>query len=249
MTGKVLSGGRPLSLDNFPLEKSCINPCPYVSGRFEQQLFALLQPGDLDHWADKLNQLGFRRSMHCVYMPDCPNCQACQSVRVRVGDFQPGKSLRRIWSRNADLRFACAPNRTSPEKFALFQQYLRGRHPESDMNIIDEKQFRDLTEIAPGKAYSLLAYEGARLVGVMMVDDFSDGYSAVYSYFALDQPKRSLGVLLVLKLLELARASGKAYVYLGYYIAEASNMAYKARFGSLERFDWSAMCWHDFPEG
>ena len=61
-----------------------------------------------------------------------------------------------------------------------------------------------------------------------------DSLSAVYSFFAPDQPRRSLGTYMVYWLVERAAAGGLPHVYLGYWIEECAKMAYKVRFRPVE---------------
>ena len=73
-----------------------------------------------------------------------------------------------------------------------------------------------------------------RLIGICLTDILGDGLSAVYSFFAVDQEPASLGTLMVLWLIEHARAQHLPYVYLGYWIAECGKMSYKVRFRPVE---------------
>ena len=89
---------------NFPeFYVTAPQPCPYLNGRFERKLFTHLTHDKPRLLVDNLLKGGFRRSQNIAYLPYCDNCQACVSVRVRVADFAPGRSFRRILDRNRDL--------------------------------------------------------------------------------------------------------------------------------------------------
>ncbi len=231
------------------LRVSSETPCPYIAGRTEIQAFAVFKPEELKPFSQQMNRMGFRRSMNTAYIPICPGCRACQSVRVLVDKFQPSRSFRRVQRNNIDLRFRAVTPEYTEENYALFHQYLRARHPDSDMNTIDADYFRRLVQIVPQDAFLLCAYDAEdRLLAVAMVDDFDDGLSAVYSFFDPTMPKRSLGLMMVLEIIARARLLGKPYVYLGYYIAEAPNMAYKTRFAPLECYNWQSQDWQEFSD-
>ena len=225
-------------------------PCPYLTGRTELQAFAVFKPEELKPYSQEMNRMGFRRSMNTAYIPVCPGCRACQSVRVVLSAFQFSRSFRRIQRNNADLKFRAIAPECTEENYALFHQYLQARHSDSDMNMIDADYFSRLVHIVPEGAFLLCAYDAQdRLLAVAMVDDFDDGLSAVYSFFDPTMPKRSLGLMMVLEIIRRARVLGKPYVYLGYYIAEAPNMAYKTRFRPLEYYDWQSQTWQEFSHG
>ncbi len=57
----------------------------------------------------------------------------------------------------------------------------------------------------------------------------------VYSFFAPDETRRSLGTMMILDHIERAKKLGKPYLYLGYWIDGSPKMAYKARFRPQER--------------
>ena len=64
----------------------------------------------------------------------------------------------------------------------------------------------------------------------------SSGVSAVYSFFDPQDPRRGLGTHMILWLADAAARRGLPYVYLGYWIADSSKMAYKRAFRPLEFF-------------
>ncbi len=73
-----------------------------------------------------------------------------------------------------------------------------------------------------------------RLVGGCLTDRLGDGLSAVYSFFAPDLERRSLGTYAILWLIGRARELGLPHVYLGYWVPDSRKMAYKARFRPSE---------------
>ena len=75
---------------------------------------------------------------------------------------------------------------------------------------------------------------GGELVAASLADWLDDGPSAVYSFFEPDLSHLGLGNLMVLDLIEAARALGLPHVYLGYWIGQSPKMAYKARFRPIE---------------
>jgi arginine-tRNA-protein transferase len=76
--------------------------------------------------------------------------------------------------------------------------------------------------------------EADALLGACLTDWLSDGLSAVYSFFAPEEARRSLGTWAILWLAARARALQLPYVYLGYWVPESRKMAYKSRFRPSE---------------
>ena len=54
------------------------------------------------------------------------------------------------------------------------------------------------------------------------------------SYDTEESKQRSLGVLNILTLVEIAQARGLDYVYLGYWLGDSRKMSYKMRFQPSE---------------
>ncbi|MFQ5958374.1 MAG: arginyltransferase, partial [Alphaproteobacteria bacterium] len=80
-----------------------LQPCPYVPGRLESKVVTDLDGAEAETLHDDLARAGYRRSHTLAYKPACPGCNACVPVRVPVERFQPSRSLKRVWRRNADL--------------------------------------------------------------------------------------------------------------------------------------------------
>lgn len=75
-----------------------------------------------------------------------------------------------------------------------------------------------------------------RLIAVAVSDQLDQGLSAIYTFFDPNEESRSLGVLAVIRQIELAGSLGLPYVYLGYWIRECEKMRYKNQYRPLQMF-------------
>lgn len=179
---------------------------------------------------------GFRRSGKNVYRPQCAACDACVSVRLDVGRFEPSRTQRRIWRANQDLTVQVVPAAHLPEHFALYRRYIQGRHAGGSMDDPDEGRYAEFL-ISPTVDTSFVELrKDGRLLCVFVVDRLHTGLSAVYTFFDPDEAARSLGTFAVLWQVEEARRQGLRWVYLGYWIAACRKMSYKDRFRPFEGF-------------
>ena len=82
------------------------------------------------------------------------------------------------------------------------------------------------------------------LAAVCLTDVLEDGLSMVYSFYAPERARNSLGTYIILDHIEIARAAGLPFVYLGYWVPGSPKMGYKAKFGALEVYRngaWNAL--------
>lgn len=210
-------------------------PCPYLLGRVERKLFTRLVGPQAAEVNSSLSRAGFRRSHDIVYRPVCPGCAACVPVRVPVAQFVANRTNRRILRDNADLTLAVVPAGSTMEQFQLFAAYQDARHADSDMNRMTPTDFAAMVD--EGRVNTFMGETrdtAGNLRGAMLVDRLEDGYSAVYSFYDPDEPRRSLGTHLILAMIERCRQEGLPYLYLGYWIAGSRKMEYKATFQPLE---------------
>lgn len=216
-----------------PFYLTRLAPCPYLPNRLERRVVTWL---DAAAPYDALATKGFRRSQHFAYRPACPGCQACVPVRIPVAAFAPGRALRRVLRRNADLGASERPARATAEQYELFCRYQRHRHGGGEMAAMGWDEFVAMVEdTAVDTTIIELRDAHGRLLAASLTDRVGDGLSGVYKFFAPEEARRSLGSYVVLWHVERARALNLPYVYLGYWIAESPKMAYKARFQPLER--------------
>ena len=125
------------------------------------------------------------------------------------------------------------------EQYALFSRYVLTRHRDGDMADMDFDDYRAMVEESPVETAIIEFRDDSadgRLVGACLVDWLSSGVSAVYSFFDPQDPRRGLGTHMILWLADAAARRGLPYVYLGYWIADSSKMAYKRAFRPLEFF-------------
>jgi arginine-tRNA-protein transferase len=221
-------------------------PCPYLDDRFERKLFTALQGEHAQKLNDALSKQGFRRSQNVLYRPSCAECSACLSARIKVADFVPSRTQKRVLKGASDLK----RNATSPwateDQFALFRRYLDARHADGGMADMDVFEFAAMIEETPIKSrvieYSRPAGPGEHgrpLACVSLTDVFEDGLSMVYSFYDPSLQDLSLGTFAILDHIEIAREAGLPYVYLGYWVPGSRKMGYKANFSGLEIYKGS----------
>ncbi|OWY39567.1 arginyltransferase [Xenophilus sp. AP218F] len=209
-------------------------PCSYLADRQARSQVAI--PAEAINGAvySQLVRLGFRRSGLYTYRPYCDGCQACVPVRIPVESFAPSRTQRKVWRRLAAMEAQLLPLTFDAEHYALYRLYQQARHAGGGMSEDSAQQYAEF--ILKSGVDSRLAefkLEG-ELKMVSLIDILSDGISAVYTFYDPDDERASLGVFNVVWQVELARALGLPYVYLGYWIAECRKMSYKAGYRPLQ---------------
>ena len=232
-------------------------PCPYLHGRAERKLFTALQGDNAPELNNALSRQGFRRSQNVLYRPSCESCVACMSARIRVADFVPSRTQRRIQKRNAVLQRLATSAWATEEQFDLFRRYLDRRHADGGMADMDIFEFAAMIEETPIKT-RVIEYRGGsndpgnmkrgdeHLTAVCLTDVLDDGLSLVYSFYDPVFRPASLGTHVILDHIEIARAAGLPYVYLGYWVPGSRKMEYKARFNALEIYKGGV--WQDIGD-
>ncbi len=220
------------------------SPCPYLPGQEERKVFTHLvgeRAGDLNNL---LTHGGFRRSQSIAYRPACERCRACISVRVIVDEFQPTRSMRRVFDRNADIAGEMRVALPTAEQYSVFRAYLDARHGDggmADMTVLDYAMMVEDSHVQTRlveyrRRESGVASPGeGELLAVALTDVLKDGLSMVYSFYEPDPVGRSLGTFMILDHIARARRMGLAYVYLGYWVRGSRKMDYKGRFLPQER--------------
>jgi arginine-tRNA-protein transferase len=206
-------------------------PCPYLPGREarHQTLLASTCPPGL---YTGLMDLNFRRLGPLVYRPVCDGCAECRQLRVPVATFRPSRSQRRCLNRNRDLAITIGPPRLTDEKLELYSRYLRERH--DGQMTGSREELEGFLYVSGIETLEVCYREGPRLVAVGIADAEPRCLSAVYCYYEPSLAARGLGTFNVLWLLGEARRRCAGHLYLGYYVAGAPTMSYKAGFQPCE---------------
>ena len=214
-------------------------PCPYLPERTERKVFTPLRGTRAADVNDRLSVNGFRRSQNVAYRPQCPGCNACVATRLVVDGFAPSRSDKRTIRRNAGLHRVVRPAIATEEQYQLFRRYLEDRHAGGAMTEMDALDFASMIEDSTVRTqvveYHAQGEDGEpELVAACLTDVMADGLSLVYSFFEPSRAKDSLGNFIILDHVDLSRALGLSYVYLGYWVDGCRKMAYKTRFDPTE---------------
>ena len=202
----------------------------------ERKLFTALQGEGAGKLNDALSKQGFRRSQNVLYRPSCADCSACLSARIKVADFIPSRSQKRVLKRNRHLERRATSPWATEDQYSLFRRYLDSRHAAGGMADMDVFEFAAMIEETPirSRVIEYADRDSGALIAVCLTDVLDDGLSMVYSFFEPDMARNSLGTHIILDHVDIAREAGLPYVYLGYWVPGSPKMGYKANFSGLE---------------
>lgn len=221
---------------HFNLYATPPHNCSYLVNRLATTVFIdPCYPKDV-HLYTTLSQRGFRRSGEHLYRPQCGGCQKCIAVRVPVNRFQPRRQQKRVWKKNADLKFIPQIPTFQTEHFELYQRYLVSRHRGGGMDDpTPESYMKFLTSSWSNSMFYEVRLDD-KLLGIAVADLFKNGMSAVYTFFDPDYSERSLGVFAILAEIEECKRLNLDYLYLGYWVEECRKMNYKNNYQPLEYY-------------
>jgi arginine-tRNA-protein transferase len=209
--------------------------CSYLPGKKERLLvFAGSQEPDLRSQYELMLAHGFRRSGEQIYRPNCPACEACQSIRIPVSSFKPSKSQKRVLAKNKSLKTQVSRVHSS-EYYELYELYINQRHADGGMYPASPEQYQQFLFSTWMEPMFIEFREENELVMVAVVDEMNSCLSALYTFFDPEYAHRSLGTFAILEQIHRAGQMHKEFVYLGYQIDECRKMNYKSNFFPHER--------------
>ena len=222
------------SLKDIKLFTTQSHACSYLPGEEARTLFIDPEYEVSTEFHTHLSEIGFRRSGAHMYRPHCSNCHHCVASRVIVERFTLNKRFRRILRRNEDLKVEVVDSIATDEYYVMYEKYINERHSDGDMYPASREQFESFLVQACESTLFYRISSGERLVAVMITDLLSNGLSAVYTFYNINEQKRSLGNYAILWQIEEARRRNLPYVYLGYWIRDCDKMNYKLEYRPIE---------------
>jgi len=230
--------------DNFKLGLTKTFPCNYLPEKEERLMIALderLQDSNSYSW---LMTQGFRRSGDQSYRPHCPNCDACQSIRVLVPLFTPSKSQKRSLKRNQHF-IVRQSTALKDSYYPLYENYINTCHQDGSMYPATFQQYKSFLSSGLTEQLFIETWHDVdgieQLICLAVTDVLQNGLSAVYTFYHPDYKSNGLGVFSILTQIQICQQLTLPYLYLGYQIDDCKKMNYKNRYFPYERFikgDW-----------
>lgn len=150
-----------------------------------------------------------------------------------IADFEPSRSQRRVWRRNADLEVLAGPPVANRERLALFNRHKLERELAEEPTPLEH--YRNwLTTTCTRTVETRYLLDG-KIIAVGILDLGARDASSVYFYFDPDHAERGLGTFSVLAEIAWLRGQGYRHYYLGLYVAGCERLNYKTRYLPHER--------------
>ncbi len=227
-------------------------PCPYIEGEIARFLVHIFNPEDPKisqekYWeqrrAFKLGRIkaGYFNQSEGAGEFKCPSCRKCFSTAVKIDEYSPSKSQKKLLRKNKDLKFSFTEPFATREAYDLFQDYLRNRHPDSNMLYFSFEEFRD--KVMGHSSVAILKLNN-KVIAMSLIDSDSEIIVGDYCFYNTAISKeRSLGTLMDLKILEYAQEKKVPFTSFGAINNESPKLKHKGNYsGTYISTDskWSA---------
>jgi leucyl-tRNA---protein transferase len=213
-----------------------VSECPYLPDRIARTPMEYPIRALLPDEVDRRLAAGYRRQGMLLYHVDCPDCRACEPIRLRVDTFRPNKTQRRVQRRGrAFFEVEVGSPEYSDERLALYNRHKFERGLARSELPMSPEGYRSFLVDRCCDAVELRYLRGGTLAGVAVADRGRTALSAVYTYYDPSFEAYSPGVFSILTQVELCRSLGLTYMYLGLYIEGSEHMRYKGGYLPHER--------------
>ena len=105
------------------LVHDAVEDCPYLDNQSARMPLRWQMRSLSGQELDAALSSGDRRVGRMLYRTQCPECSACEPLRVVVPEFKPSKSQRRVWSKNQDIKVTVGPAVYSEERLDLYNRH------------------------------------------------------------------------------------------------------------------------------
>lgn len=210
--------------------------CSYLPEQQEQLLVILDQNCYSPEHFEGLLELGFRRSGDQIYRPHCPKCNACESLRLPVKQFNASKSQKRKWNKLSDEFRIEINQQEQPNYYPLYEKYISLRHQDGSMYPPNHLQYESFLFCQWLPITFIELWHLDKLIAVAVTDTMPSSLSAIYTFFDPDYEHYSLGTIMILAQINYARETHRQHLYLGYQIDSCKKMRYKSHYKPAQRF-------------
>ncbi|MDO3379624.1 arginyltransferase [Geoalkalibacter halelectricus] len=224
-----------------------LTDCPYLGDQRKSYCYFLASRVDAAEMSLLLAQ-GWRKFGLYFFRPECPQCRNCIPLRVRVADFAPSRSQRRVLRKAQGLEARFGPLRLTDQIYDLYRRHSQGRFDQS----ADPEDFLYNFYMPSCPALQTELYYNDELIGAGFLDQGSDCLNSVYFFYDPAYAHLHPGTFSILREIEYAKGLGLSFYYLGYYVPGCRRMGYKDHFRPREHYDWSTGVWSEAigpPEG
>ena len=210
--------------------------CPYLSDKTARMPLRLPVVQISPREADARLAQGHRRTGEYLYQTRCPNCEACEPIRLDCQEFQIRRSQRRVLRRgDREISLNIGSVKADNRRVELFNKHRQVRGLAKIDSLIDIEEYIWGFVRSCFNSFEISYWIDDRLVGVAICDQGQHSLSAVYTFYDPDFGRYCIGTYSILKQIEYCRDHGLRHLYLGYYISHSPHMKYKASFRPNER--------------
>lgn len=219
--------------------------CPYLPGEIARMPLRMPLTRMTLRETDLRFAEGNRRTGEFIYQTACPNCCACEPIRLDCKAFKFSRNHRRVLARgNRKFKQNLGRLECDDERIQLFNKHRRLRGLAKRDSDIDKDEYVWGFVRSCFESFEISYRSEDKLVCVGICDRGERSISAVYSYFDPEIAHDSIGTYSILKQIEYCREHELEYLYLGYFVDNSPHMMYKSRFLPHQRLVGGA--WKDF---
>ncbi|WP_044203951.1 hypothetical protein [Flammeovirga sp. OC4] len=166
-------------------------------------------------------------------------------LRLRVNDFQPSKSQRKILRKCGEFQLSIQKvviDDLSEELFEIHKEKFVDNVPQNIFDFLSKEK----TATTPTTILDLRVYDEDKLIAVSYFGVGENALSSIYGMFHPEYKSYSLGIFTMLVEIMYAKQLECDYYYHGYCYDVPSFYDYKKKFAAMETYLWDKDKWIDY---